>query len=209
MIGLYGGTFAPVHIGHLRFALEAREQLSLSAVHLLVSAQPPHRDRPSIDGARRHAWVQQACADCSGLVADDDEIRHSGPSYTVDTMARARARFPGQTLLWLLGADAFNGLHCWHNWSRLFELGHCVVASRPGHSLAPDAAVAAYPRLDVDGLRAAASGGWHALHIPELDVSSSGIRARLRDRRSIRGLVPDRVLDNMRADDHADLAASA
>lgn len=206
MIGLYGGTFAPVHNGHLRFAIEAVEQLGLEAVHLLACAQPPHRAAPSIDGWRRHQWLACAVAGSATLIADDDELRHDGPSYTVDTLARARQRFPGQTLLWLLGADAFNSLHAWHRWEALFEHAHLVVASRPGHPLSPDAAVAAYPQVDSDGLRSQSAGCWHALEIPELEIASSDIRRRLRAGSSVRGLVPDRLLDHLAAQDFNDLA---
>lgn len=209
MIGLYGGTFAPVHNGHLRFAIEAGEQLGLDAVHLLACAQPPHRAAPAIDGRRRHDWLVRALAGAPRLVADDDELLRAGPSYTVDTLARARERFPGQTLLWLLGADAFNSLHTWHRWEALFEQAHLVVAARPGHPLAPDPAVAAYPRVDRAGLRARAAGCWHALEIPELEISSSGIRRRLQDGGCLRGLVPDRLLDYLDPQDFADLAELA
>lgn len=206
MIGLYGGTFSPVHNGHLRFAIEAGEQLGLDAVHLLACAQPPHRAVPAIDGQRRHKWLASAVADVPRLVADDDELQREGPSYTVDTLTRARERFPGRTLLWLLGADAFNSLHAWHRWEALFEHAHLVVAARPGHPLAPDPAVAAYPRVDRDGLRAQTAGCWHALEIPELEISSSGIRRRLHEGGCLRGLVPDRLLDVFEAQDLTDLA---
>ncbi|MCK5770451.1 nicotinate (nicotinamide) nucleotide adenylyltransferase [Algiphilus sp.] len=207
MIGLYGGTFAPVHNGHIRFAIEAREQLGLEAVHVLVAARPPHRDQPAIDGWRRHEWLRQAIGDEAGLVADDDELRHDGISYTADTLARARDRFPGHTCLWLVGADAFNKLHRWHQWQRIFEHAHVVVASRPGHPLSPAPEVRAYPRVDADGLRARAHGCWHALAIPELDIASTAIRMRIRAGRSLRGVVPDSLLRSLTETDLAALAA--
>ncbi|MEQ9011948.1 nicotinate-nucleotide adenylyltransferase [Algiphilus sp.] len=209
MIGLYGGTFAPVHNGHLRFAIEARERLGLEAVHMLACAQPPHRDKPGIDGPRRHAWLEQAVADVPGLVADDDELRHDGPSYTVDTLRRARARFPEQTCVWLLGADAFNSLHGWHRWQELFAYAHLVVAARPGHALTPHPEVAAYPQVEIAALRQQRHGCWHAIAIPEMDIAASAIRARLREGACVRGLVPDRVLDTFQDTDFADLAAQA
>lgn len=208
MIALYGGSFAPLHNGHLRFAIEALEGLRLERVHLVTSARPPHRDTPSVDGWRRHAWVERVVAQVPGLVADDDELLHEGPSYSVDTLQRARSRFSGQQILWLVGTDAFNKLHHWHDWPRLFAMAHIVVAARPGHPLSPHPDVAAYPQISANQLRETDHGGWHSLPIPEMDVSSTSVRERIARGASLRGLVPDALLDTLTTRDLDDLAAA-
>lgn len=207
MIAFYGGSFAPLHNGHLRFAIEALEQLRPERVHLITSGLPPHRAEPTVSGPRRHAWVERVAATVPGLVADDDELAQPGPCYSVDTLRRAHARFGDVTLLWLMGTDAFNGLHRWHEWQTLFELAHIVVAARPGHTLAPHDEVRAFARAEVENLRSRSHGCWYTLPIPELDISSTGIRERIRARASLRGLIPDRLLDTLTAEDLADLAA--
>lgn len=207
-IGLYGGTFAPVHNGHLRAAIEGREQLGLAEVRLLPAGEPPHRSAPRVDGARRLAWLRQAIGGEPGLVADDDELRHRGPSYTVDTLHRFRQRYPDRPLVWLVGADSFNSLHTWHRWAELFELAHIAVLRRPGHPPAPSAEVAARPRLSAAGLATRLAGGWVEVDMPDLDISSTAIRARIADGRSLRALLPDSLLSTFTREDLDDLAAT-
>jgi nicotinate-nucleotide adenylyltransferase len=206
-IGLYGGTFAPVHNGHVRAAIEARERLDLAELRVIPAACPPHRPPPPVDAARRLQWLQQAFAGEAGVVVDDDELRHSGPSYTVETLARFRARYPDIPLVWLVGTDSFNSLHTWHQWPRLFELAHVGVLRRPGHDFSPAPALMALPALAVADIARKPSGGWLAIDIPELDISSTAIRQRITEGRSLRGLLPDAVRQSLHASDFADLTS--
>lgn len=131
-IALLGGTFDPVHYGHLRFASEARAALGLAEVRLVPSATPPHRGVPEASTTDRVAMLELAIRDVPGLCIDTCEIRRGGVSYTVDTLAALRSAHPDTPLVLLVGADAFRGLAGWHRWQRLFALAHLVVAPRPG-----------------------------------------------------------------------------
>ncbi|MBL6749826.1 MAG: nicotinate-nucleotide adenylyltransferase [Nevskia sp.] len=208
-IGIFGGTFTPIHNGHIRLAIELRERLRLSRVHLVPSAHPPHRAAPEVQPARRLQWAQLAVAGEPGLVVDDREIRRDGPSYTYDTLAGLRAEAPaGESpapLVLLLGDDAANQLHTWHRWRELFDLAHLVFVERPYEPLTPAPELASLLR----GRRAAApqallerpAGLWMSASIPPLAISSTRIRQLLAAGRSIRGLVPQAVLQSLTAED--------
>ena len=134
-IAILGGTFDPVHYGHLRFADDVRRSLGLAEVRLVPAADPPHRDRPTASAADRLAMLGLAVAEFPGLVVDDRELRRSGKSYTVLTLEELRAEFPGSPVWVLLGADAFRGLPTWRRWREIFDLAHFVVVERPGVKL--------------------------------------------------------------------------
>jgi nicotinate-nucleotide adenylyltransferase len=134
-VAVLGGTFDPVHYGHLRFADDVRRALGLSEVRLIPAGDPPHRERPSASAADRLAMLQLAVAEFPGLVVDDRELRRAGKSYTVQTLTELRDEFPDRPLLLLLGADAFRGLPTWHRWRELFDLANLVVVERPGVKL--------------------------------------------------------------------------
>ena len=131
-IGIFGGTFDPIHYGHLRTALELQATLDLAVVHFVPCANPPHRAAPMTDGALRLKMVRAAIRDERGFVADDRELVREGPSYTIDTLASFRAEFAAQALCLMVGMDAFLGLPQWHRWRELTTLAHIVVAHRPG-----------------------------------------------------------------------------
>ena len=131
-IGIFGGTFDPIHYGHLRTALELKALLDLDKVHFVPCANPPHRTAPMSDGALRLRMVEAAIRDEPKFVADDRELKRAGVSYTIDTLASFRAELPGRSLCLLLGMDAFLGLPQWHRWRELTTLAHIVVAHRPG-----------------------------------------------------------------------------
>ncbi|ROR34866.1 nicotinate-nucleotide adenylyltransferase [Inmirania thermothiophila] len=202
MIGLLGGTFDPVHVGHLRAALEAREALGLEAVRLIPNARPPHRGLPAAPAPARLAMVRLACAGEPGLAADGRELARAGPSYTVDTLISLRRELGARRpLCLLLGADAARGLASWHRWRELFALAHLVVLRRPGQAAWEGAAGAELAARRADGaaaLAAAPAGRVLELEIPLLEVSASDIRRRIAAGRSVRFLVPDPVLDYIR-----------
>jgi len=196
-IGLLGGTFDPVHNAHLRVAIEAFEALDLAEVRLLPLNRPGHRAPPLASAGDRLAMLRAAVR--TPLAVDASEIERGGTSYTVDTLEALRARYPRRSLCLLLGFDSFLTLPSWHRPHALLELAHIVVAARP------DVVCPATPGLDelirntqsdrVSDLHERASGRVYFLHIPLLPIASSDLRARLRDGRSIRHLVPDAVDD--------------
>ncbi len=134
-LALLGGTFDPVHFGHLRIASETAAALKLPEVRLIPSKTPVHRARPGASEAQRLAMLKLAVADVPELAADDRELTRDTPSYTVLTLASLRAEFPARPLIWLIGIDAFLHLNHWYEWPRLFDLAHFVVLNRPGYAV--------------------------------------------------------------------------
>ena len=197
MIGIFGGTFAPIHNGHLRLATAARRQLRLAEVRLVPAANPPLRDKPAIDAKRRLRWVKLAIARRHGLVADARELRRKGPSYTVDTLESLRKQFPRTPLCLLLGQDAARSLPRWHRWRELPALAHLVFFNRPGQPAALPAALARLLRgrraRSARELKRQPAGLWLRARMPPMAVSASDIRRRLGRGLSVAGLVPDTV----------------
>ncbi|HEX4880936.1 MAG TPA: nicotinate-nucleotide adenylyltransferase [Porticoccaceae bacterium] len=209
-IGLFGGTFDPVHIGHLRTAVELREALGLRRVLLVPSARPPHRAPPRASAVQRLAMLAAAIGDEPGLVADARERRRAGLSYTIDTLAELRAELgPGVALCLCLGMDALVGLASWHRWREFTDLAHLVVAARPGWQAPESGPVAEWLAerwvQDPAALHATAHGRALIRALTLLPVSSSGLREDLAAARSVRYLVPDAALAYLR--DHRLYAA--
>ena len=205
MIGILGGTFDPVHFGHLRPALEIREALALDHVRFIPNRVPPHRETPWLAVEQRLALLRTAIDDEPGFVLDDRETRREGRSYMVDTLASLRSDYPDQRLCLILGLDAFLGLQSWHDWKRLPSLCHLVVNCRPGFEW-PDASSALLSELPATRLSGAeelasrTAGGILLQSVTQLAISASDIRARLATSRSVRYLMPDAVwrqLDEM------------
>lgn len=202
-IGILGGTFDPVHYGHLRLAEQAREQLGLASVRWIPAGQPPHRGAPHSTPEQRLAMVKLAIADNPGFSLDASEVLSPAPSYSVDTLTRLRNELGGQQpLVLLLGNDAFLGLPGWHRWRELFELAHIAVATRPGSSLdntnlpsALAAELATRRCAHAAELRQRAAGGILPLTITALDISATQLRATLAAGHSPRYLLPTPVLD--------------
>jgi nicotinate-nucleotide adenylyltransferase len=195
-IALLGGTFDPVHIGHLRVAWEAAEFLD-AAVRIVPARLPPHRDPPVANADERAALLRAALEGQGRLVLDTRELRRDGPSWTVDTLLDLRAEAgPARPLVLLLGADAFAGLPSWHRWRDLFELAHLGVLSRPGHvpgALPTELRTKIASRRCSDPAQLHASPGGRVLPIPvtPLDISGTRVRALLAAGRQPRWLVPD------------------
>ncbi len=201
MIGVFGGTFDPVHFGHLRPALELYESLGLDELRFVPCGRPPHREPPQARAEDRLAMLRAAVRGQRGFVVDTRELERPGPSYMVDTLQSLRDQFgPGRPLLLLLGLDAFLGLETWHRWERLAELAHLVVAHRPGFVPAdllqhPGlwALVSSSQAEDSGELRDAPAGRVLFCQVTQLDISASGIRRLLAAGRDIRYLVPEAV----------------
>ena len=202
-LGILGGTFDPIHHGHLRLAEEAKERLALVGVVLIPAGLPPHRHPPQAVAAQRLAMVEQAVAANPSLQVDAAEIEAEGPSYTVLTLERLRhLHGPQRPLVLLLGADAFLGLTTWHRWQDLFSLAHIAIATRPSHVLEPEHMAPALAtefstRLtrSTTSLAATPAGCVMPFGITPLDISATAIRAALSTGRSARYLLPDGVLD--------------
>jgi nicotinate-nucleotide adenylyltransferase len=198
-LGVLGGTFDPVHHGHLRSALELYETLGLDRLHLVPCHYPSHRGAPLATPAQRLAMLQSAIEGCAGLVADDCEIRRGGVSYSIDTLRSLREEAgPDAALCLILGADAFVGLPGWKEWQRLRDYAHIVVMRRPGSQLhladELKALVSAHA-LPAAALGEQPSGGVIMLEQTQLAISSSHIRALCASGRSPRFLLPDSVID--------------
>lgn len=201
-LGIFGGTFDPVHVGHLRLAEEAAEALALSGVRWIPAGQPKHREAPSVTGEHRLRMVERAIAGNPRFALDGSEIA-ANASYTVPTLERLRRELgPTRPLVLLLGADAFAGLPGWHRWRDLFALAHLGVAHRPGYPLDPAnmdnelAQVFAARRVaDPAELATSASGRICCFAMTQLAVSATQLRALLANRQSPRYLLPQAVID--------------
>ena len=195
MIGILGGTFDPVHFGHLRPALEVMQLLALEQVRFLPNSIPPHRETPWLDVDNRLQLLKLAIDDEPGFVLDERELHRAGHSYMVDTLASLRNDFPAQPLCLIVGMDAFLGLKQWHQWQRIPGLCHLVVTTRPGFELEASY-IEALPAEQVTTaaeLSATAAGGILLQSVTQLDISASRIRQMLVQGQSVRYLLPDRV----------------
>ncbi|WP_432723366.1 nicotinate-nucleotide adenylyltransferase [Jeongeupia wiesaeckerbachi] len=134
-IGIYGGSFDPIHNGHLAFARCLRDTFGLTEVRLIPTGLPPHRAALRVSPQQRLDWVRLAIAGEPGLRVDDREIRRDGYSYTTDTLTELQTEFPDALLVWLIGADSLAGLPGWRRWRTLLDLGHLIVVPRPGIDL--------------------------------------------------------------------------
>ncbi len=203
-IGILGGTFDPIHYGHLRLAEEMLELAHLRQIRFIPAGTPPHRDVPQASAPHRSTMVRLAIADQPAFVLDEREAARSTPCYTVDTLRELRAELGAdQPLCLLMGGDAFLQLDTWHEWEQLFELAHIVVGYRPGFTL-EDRIHASDPALRrdyqqrlcaADALAKRPAGGVAELAIPKLEISATLIRSRVAENRSIRYLLPNTVAD--------------
>lgn len=199
-IGILGGTFDPIHYGHLRLAQEVAQALPLHEVRFVPAGVPPLRAPPRTAIEHRVAMVRLAIADNPLFTLDERETRRSGPSYTFDTLCALRAELgTGVSLVLIMGADAFLGLHRWYRWRDIFELAHIAVAHRPGVLLGEIKEATLAQELasrtvqEVQALAGSAAGSIAVVPIPLLDISATAIRAAIAAGRSVRYLLPDEV----------------
>jgi len=200
-LGVFGGTFDPLHYGHLRLAEEAADSLRLGAVRWLPAGQPALRQPPQASAAQRLEMVRLATVGNPRFEVDAAEVLADRISYTVTTLERLRQPEVCGTqrpLVLLLGADAFRGLAEWHRWPDLFALAHIAVAHRPGYALAaehlPEVLAEHYRRrlcADPAELAAAPAGRIATFAMTPLDISATNIRVMLSNLRSARYLMPD------------------
>ena len=203
-IGLMGGTFDPVHYGHLRAADEVRAALGLAEVRLVPAGDPPHRAAPSASAEQRLAMLDLAVAEFPGLIIDPREIAREGKSYTVLTLEELRAEAPARPLVLIVGMDAFAGFPTWHRWREVFALAHVVVVTRPGATA--DEAIGgdlrdvwlARATTDASKLESTPAGTIFVQSIRPQPISSTVIRRALAHGHAgvaeVRGLLPPAVL---------------
>lgn len=202
-IGILGGTFDPIHFGHLRLAQEVADKLRLAEVRFVPSGTPPHRALPGAVATDRLAMVRLAVAGNPLFVVDERETGKTGPGYTVDTLTALRAEIGAtQSLVLLMGADAFLDLATWNRWHQLFDLAHIAVAYRPGfpvdtwQSRMPQPLAAEYnARLmhQPFAVHIAPAGGIVVVPIAALDISATLIREATRKGGNARYLLPDNI----------------
>lgn len=204
-IGILGGTFDPIHYGHLRLAEELAGTLRLDQVRIIPSGTPPHRSAPGASAEHRLAMAERAAAGNERFVVDGREVRRSGPGYTFDTLAELRAEAgSSRPLVLIVGADAFLEFATWHRWHEIFGLAHVAVAHRPGYPLErwsermPQPLSREYAaRLMQQPLATHLSpaGGIVVVPFTALEISATAVRDMLRARVSPRYLIPDSILE--------------
>lgn len=202
-IGIFGGTFDPIHIGHLRIALEIKQQLQLDEMRLLPCYLPPHRPTPGASAIQRVDMLEIALQGCTELRIDKRELQRDQPSYTYETLCELRAEFGDQVSLCLcMGMDSFATLDTWHNWHQLLQLAHIVVVARPGWLLPESGAVVdllqSY-RADSTTIAQQAAGAIVLLEQRLLRISATDIRAQIHAGHSPQFLVPDEVWNYIRS----------
>ena len=194
-IGLFGGTFDPVHFGHLRPAIELAEVYEIDHLHLLPNHRPAHRDKPSASTAQRIEMLEIATAAIPRLFVDPREALRDKASYTFDTLTEFRHEYPDASLVFFMGLDAFSAFDTWHRWQDILELANLVVVDRPNAVLSDWAAALIDTQYRSVGhsIIEAPAGVIERRGVTQLAISATDIRERIANRQSIDFLVPERV----------------
>ena len=195
-IGLLGGTFDPVHFGHLRPALDVIEALNLEQIRLIPCAQPPHRQQPVASAAIRRLMLELAIKNHPKLVVDDRELLRDGASYTVDTLLSLRQDFRDNPLYVLIGTDAFSNLPTWSRWQQILELAHIVVMQRAEEPLELSEELSPWfeQHQATANDKVLKSGKIWLVPVTQMAISATRIRDALQDQRDVRYLMPDAVI---------------
>lgn len=198
IVGLLGGTFDPVHNGHLRIGLEVMHAMSMEELRFIPCADPPHKTSTNADYAQRSAMLKSGIAGVEGFSLDDREFHRQGPSYTIDTLRSVRGELGNDvSICWIVGSDSFQTLDTWHEWEALFEFAHFVVACRPGWQR--DAHSEMGKKLadrfvsDPFKLEQKQAGYIMPWQVTQLAISATEIRKKVKNGESPRFLVPDDV----------------
>lgn len=203
-VGVFGGTFNPVHYGHLRSALELVERLGLEHLNMMPCAVPPHREAPACDARHRAAMVELAVSGEPRLCCDPRELHRPGNSYTIDSLMELRAELgDGHSLCLVMGCDAVLDIASWYRWQELLDWAHIVVIARPGWHFPETGEVASWLQAhrldDARALRERAAGGIMIEELRPLAISSTEIRELLAAGQSARYLLPEPVLEYIQA----------
>jgi nicotinate-nucleotide adenylyltransferase len=204
MIGVYGGTFDPVHFGHLRTILEVKERLGLQQIRWVPCAQPVHRGRPSATVQHRFAMLQQATENIPDFIVDTQEMVRDKPSYMIETLKSLRQQFRQQSLVLIIGGDAFEKINTWFQWQQLFDYAHIVVMQRPGSNL-EDVNLALFLQEKLTNnaadLARKAQGYLYFQNVIQLDISATQIRQKVAQHESIDFLLPNNIIKYIRDND--------
>jgi len=185
-IGIFGGSFDPVHIGHLIIASDVFDRLDLAAVHFVLAPRPPHKVGLWASDGDRASMLELAISPDPRFVLDLREFDRQGPSWSVDTVESFSAQFPGVELYFVMGEDSLAEFHTWRSPERILSLAHLAVASRPGAHVSS---------LDLSQFSDTERDRIHLIESPEVDISSTSIRDRIWSGRSVRYLVPEAVAE--------------
>lgn len=200
MIGLFGGTFDPVHHGHLQPANEVMRAVGLSEIRFIPAYNPPHRPAPAASAADRLAMTRLAINDTPGFVVDDCEIQRKGQSYTYDTVVYVTRMYPANGFCLLIGSDAFLTLNSWHRWTELMDRINIIVMHRPGVALADNLPEWAQGHgcHSLSEFHETQSGRVWVQQVTPVDVSATNIRAALQNNHSVKDMLPASVEDYIR-----------
>ena len=194
-IGINGGTFDPVHYGHLRPALEVMQHLGLEQVRFVPCYRPVHKDTPSVSAEQRSDMIRLAIQNQPRFVLDTIEMEKGGPSYTADTLAILKKQFADYSLVLMMGTDAFAKFHTWYHWQQIMQLANVVVMHRPGEPV-PESGESGeiYKQNHVSAFTAEA-GQIMDVDVTQLDISSTLVRHHLLKGLSAEYLLPPCVMD--------------
>lgn len=199
-IGILGGTFDPVHNGHIRLAVECYERLDLEEVRLIPLHTPPHRQQPTASPEQRYKMLEMATEKIERLTVDDCELARGGISYTIETVKMMRKKFNGISLCLIMGTDAFNSMYTWYQWKDLLNFVHIVIAERPGNVSQPDNTglqdfLISRQSGNLAELYDSPSGKIFVIAMPLLDISSTRIRDIFSAKKNPAMLLPDAVIE--------------
>lgn len=206
LVGILGGTFNPIHFGHLRLAEELKENLHLDQVRFVPSANPPHKTPPKVTAEMRAKMVADAISDNPTFVLDTQELAREGASYTIDTLKQLKQTLGTNcSLCFIMGNDAFIQLETWHQWESLLDYCHIVLVNRPQNIEPDQASLSARLQLflsehyteNPDDLAETPHGLIHMQAITPLMISSTQIRANIQAKQSIRYLTPHHVVNTI------------
>ena len=202
LIGILGGTFNPIHYGHLRMAQELADILSFEEVRFIPAANPPHKPAPEVSPAQRAAMVELAISNNPLFKLDTCELERTGASFTIDTLISLREELGAKVSLCLiLGSDAFVKLNTWHRWQELLNYCHIVLVQRPNPTVQPKlpeeltALLHDHYTESSEDLKTKTAGYIHMQKITPLDISSTKIRDALKTGRSQRYLMPYNIIE--------------
>lgn len=199
LICLYGGTFDPVHYGHLKPLDELQQKLAADAVYILPASIPPHRPVPQASSQQRVEMLQLALREYPDFILDSRELERSGPSWTVPTLQSFRQQYPEDNLCLVMGSDAFASLPTWYHWKEILQLAHIIVIERAGELACSKLDWATeYIVDDVAVLRDRKCSSVMPVSLKGYDISATDIRQRLNEGRDIDGMLSDEVLDYIR-----------
>lgn len=195
LIALFGGTFNPIHNGHLQAVNALKRDLQIDEVRWVVSAHPPHRDRPSATPEQRMEMLRLALQPYNNMVCDDIELKREGLSYTVLTLESYRQQFSKDHIVLIVGADVMQSFHTWHQYEKITQLAHMIVMHRPSYHSNLASVLKPFETKQIDDFKMAKNGKVLVYPAPAVPISATEIREKLFNEKNIDGLVPDAVAD--------------